>query len=347
MSATSVAAENLSIENLRVGVAGAGAIGCTLAALLARAGVSVQVLARGETLRRMQAEGITLHRQGQRLQAEVAASDDAAHLVQQGGMPDVLFLCAKSQDVGTLLHAAQPMIGPRTVVVPLVNGVPFWYFQRLAGRWQGQAVQAVDPQGELLRQVSADQVLGAVTFITAERLGPAEVESNNPLLIVLGEIDHAPESERMERIAALLERAGVQARRVPLLRDTLWTKMLANLTSNPLSVISGAPLDAIYSDERLLPIVREMLQEGLALAAAYGARIPFAPASFIAEGAAMGPIRTSMLQDHLAGRPLELAAIGDAVLELARLQGMTMPVTQRVISLAHFREEISLSAERM
>jgi 2-dehydropantoate 2-reductase len=145
----------------------------------------------------------------------------------------------------------------------------------------------------------------------------------------------------MTRVADILSRAGIEARCVPALRDTLWTKILANLTSNPLSVVSGATLDAIYGDARLLPIVRRMLQEGLALAAAYGARIPFDPASFIAEGAGMGPIRTSMLQDHLAGRPLELAAIGDAVLELARLQEIAMPVTARMIALAHFREEVA------
>lgn len=329
-----------STEPLRIGIAGAGAIGCTLATLLA--GVEdgqadVRVLARGATLRQMHAEGLTLQRRGERLQARVTASDDAAQL----GVQDVLFICTKSQDVGAVLASARPMIGPQTTVIPLVNGVPFWFFQGQPGPWGRRAVQAVDPQGLLLNALEPQQVLGAVTFITAERLGPAEVVSNNPLLIVLGEIDHRPASERMTRVADILSRAGIEARCVPALRDTLWTKILANLTSNPLSVVSGATLDAIYGDARLLPIVRRMLQEGLALAAAYGARIPFDPASFIAEGAGMGPIRTSMLQDHLAGRPLELAAIGDAVLELARLQEIAMPVTARMIALAHFREEVA------
>jgi len=149
-----------------------------------------------------------------------------------------------------------------------------------------------------------------------------------------------------DSIAAALREAGVETRCVPAVRDTLWTKILANLTSNPLSVISGATLDAIYSDARLLPIVRQMLQEGLALAAAYGARITFDPISFIAEGAALGAVRTSMLQDYLAGRSLELAAIGDAVLELAQMQGIAMPVTERVIGLAHFREEAVFTGKR-
>ena len=322
----------------RIGIAGAGAIGCTLAVLLARAGHSVQVLARGESLRRMQAEGIVLQRNGQRLQASVTASDSAALLGEQ----EVIFVCTKSQDMASILDAARPMIGPATTVIPLVNGVPFWFFQGLAGRWLGRAVQAVDPQGQLLSLLPCAQVLGAVTFITAERLGPAQASSDNPLLIVLGEIDHGPSSARLENIAAVLSNAGIETRCAPTLRDTLWTKILANLTSNPLSVISGAGLDAIYSDPRLLPIVRQMLQEGLALAAAYGARIAFDPAAFIAEAQALGPVHTSMLQDHLAHRPLELAAIGDAVLELAQLQGISMPVTARVIGLAHFRQVAAL-----
>lgn len=330
-----------SIKPLRIGVAGAGAIGCTLATLLARVdeGVeAVRVLARGDTLRRMQAEGLTLQRRGERLRARVIASDDAAEL----GVQDVLFLCSKSQDLAALLTAAQPMIGPQTLVIPLVNGVPFWFFQGQPGSWGSRVVQAVDPQGLLLNALEPQQVLGAVTFITAERTGPAQAVSDNPLLIVLGEIDHRPPGPRMQRVAEILSRAGIEARCVAALRDTLWTKILANLTSNPLSVVSGATLDAIYGDARLLPIVRRMLQEGLALAAAYGARIPFDPAAFIAEGAAMGPIRTSMLQDHLAARPLELAAIGDAVLELARLQDIAMPVTARMIALAHFRADASI-----
>ncbi len=333
---------------MKIGIAGAGAIGCTLAALLAGAGaaegspgpsVAVSMLARGETLHALQTEGVTLHRRGQTLRGPIIASDDAAQL----GAQDVLFVCAKSQDMAAILAAAQQMIDGKTVIIPLVNGVPFWFFQGLEGASQGKAVQSVDKDGAILRSVPAGQIVGAVTFITAERTAPAVVVSNNPLLIVLGEIDHSPVSERICSIAAVLTQAGIEARCVATIRDTLWTKILANLTSNPLSVISGATLQSIYSDSRLLPIVREMLREGLALAAACGARVPYGPTRFISEGASMGPVRTSMLQDLLAGRPLELAAIGDAVLELARLQDMSMLVTARVIGLAHFRATTSLS----
>lgn len=320
--------------DMRIGIAGAGAIGCTLAVLLARVGAAVHVLARGASLARIRQDGLVLWRKGECMRASVAVADDAAEL----GVQDVLFLCAKSQDVAALLGAAQAMVDRNTTVIPLVNGVPWWFFQGMPGPWAGQPVQSVDPGGALLQAVPLHQLLGAVVFITAERRGPAEVVSDNPLLMVLGHPASGMPGTRLRQIAALLEAAGIQARGSDSIRDTLWTKLLANLTSNPLSVVSGATLAQIYGDPRLLPVVRQMLQEGLALAAAHGARIAFAPASFLAEGAAMGAVRTSMLQDYLAGRPLELAAIGDAVLELAALQGMDMPVTRRVIDLAHFRD---------
>ncbi|GAA5233710.1 2-dehydropantoate 2-reductase [Verticiella sediminum] len=319
---------------LRIGVAGAGAIGCTLAAVLARGGQQVSLLARGATLRAIAAGGVRLTDAAGTAEVPVRASDSAAAL----GVQDVVFVCTKAQDVAGILPALAPMIGPDTTIVPLINGVPWWYFQGLPGRLEGRAVAAVDPQGVLAGSVRREQLVGAVVFITAERVQPAEVVSPNPMLIILGELAHM-ETPRVRRIAAALDAAGIEARVSPAIRDALWTKVLANLTSNPLSVVSGGTLQQIYSDPRLLPIARKMLDEGLALAAAYGARIVFDPPTFIAQGAAMGPIRTSMLQDALHGRPLELAAIGDAVLELAELQGIPMPVTRDVIGLARFRED--------
>jgi 2-dehydropantoate 2-reductase len=167
---------------------------------------------------------------GQRLQAQIPSSDNAKNLGEQ----DALFVCTKSQDMAAILDAARPVIGTGTTVIPLVIGVAFWFFQGLPGRRLGQAVQAVDPKVRLLALLPTAQLLGAVTFITAERRGPAEAASDNPLLIVVGEIDHSPTSQRLEHIASVLNNSGITTRCVPTLRDTLWTKILANLTSNPL-----------------------------------------------------------------------------------------------------------------
>jgi 2-dehydropantoate 2-reductase len=135
----------------------------------------------------------------------------------------------------------------------------------------------------------------------------------------------------------MVEKSGIEARASDRLRDSLWTKIIANLTSNPLSVVSGATLEQIYTHPGLRRIAVNILHEGLAVAAAYGARMQFDPHTFLELAAGMGAVRTSMLQDFEKGLPLELAAIGDAVLELAELMDIDMPATRDVIELARFR----------
>lgn len=317
----------------RIGIAGAGAIGCAIAATLAHTGLPVQLLARGATLEAIQRNGIQFTRAQDVIHVPVQASSSAQEL----GGQDILFLCTKAHQLAQLLPAIKPMITPQTCIIPLVNGVPWWYFQRIEGRLAGRAVNSVDPDGALLRALPSEQVLGSAVFMTVERPAPGAVVSRNPLLLILGELDHT-ETPRVQGIAAALNAAGLPTRVSARIRDPLWTKIIANLTSNPMSVLTGATLEALFSDPRLLPIVRRQLHEAMTLSAAYGARLEFDPTTFIAQAAAMGAVRTSMLQDSLQGLPLELAAIGDAVLELAHLQEIPMPVTEDIIALAHYRD---------
>lgn len=319
---------------LRIAVAGAGAIGCTVAAMLAKGGHKVSLLARGATLEAIRSNGLQLHHADSVIHVHPAAASSAAEL----GVQDAVLVCTKAQDLAGIAPLVLPMVGPETCIVPMVNGVPWWYFQRLPGRMEGRNVQAVDPNGTLLKSLPTDQVLGAVQFLTAERKAPGVVSSTNHMLVILGELDHT-ETPRAARLVQAFNDAGIESRLSPRIRDPLWTKIIANLTSNPLSVVTGATLQTLYSNPRLLPIVRKIMNECLAVAASYGARIDFDPPSFIEQAVAMGAVRTSMLQDSLAGHPLELAAIGDAVLELAQLHGIAMPVTTDILALTHFHDQ--------
>lgn len=318
-------------------VAGAGAVGCTLAARLAAAGLPVQLLARGATLQALRRDGLCLDDRDGRWQLPV----DAVAADQATPAPDLLLLASKSQDLPALAEQVRPLIGPATVVVPLVNGVPFWYHHRSGRRFAGAPVQAVDPQGRLARALPLDQVLGAVVFITAESPAPGRVSAHNPHLLMLGE-PAGGDSERLHQACALLQRAGIETRALPQIRDKLWTKLIANLTSNPLSVVSGATLQALYTDPALLPTVRAVMHEAMLAAAAHGARLEIDPIEFLRLGAEMGPVRTSMLQDFERGRPLELAAIGDAVVELAALYGLAMPATRALIAQARRGETFGM-----
>jgi 2-dehydropantoate 2-reductase len=317
----------------RICVAGAGAIGCTLAARLLAAGQQVTVLARGRSLQQLRDHGLQLDDLRGRITLPVAAHDQPDF-----GTQDVIFLCCKSHDLPLLAAQIQPLIGPQTLIVPLVNGVPFWYFQREGGRFDGAAVRAVDPQAQLLALLPAQQLIGAVVFITAELVAAGQVVSKTPHLLMLGEPGGGA-SGRLRWLCGLLEQAGIEARSVERLRDKLWTKILANLSSNPLSVVTGATLQAIYTEPVLLETVRAVLHEGMLVACAYGARLEIDPTEFVRLGAAMGPVRTSMLQDFSAGRPLELAAIGGAVLELAGHYGLPMPATETLIKQARWHAD--------
>ncbi len=324
----------------RLCIAGVGAIGTTLAARLAAAGHDVAVIARGATLEAIRAEGLVLEDRDGVHRVRVGAGDAEAI-----GVRDIVFVCAKAQDQWALTGATLATIGPDTTVVPIVNGIPWWYFEGEPGRHAGRAVESVDPGGRLKAVMPLDRTIGAVTYVTAERTGPGAARSTNPLRMVIGAIDHRP-SERAETVARVLRSAGIATEVSPRIRDPLWTKVIGNITSNPLSVLTGATLREIYTDPTLGLVARQLLEEALVTAAAHGARMELDPDAFLAMGAGMGDIRTSMLQDYEHGRPLELAAIGDAVAELAELKGLAMPRTRTILDLVRFKAAKNLDARR-
>lgn len=319
---------------MRISIVGAGAIGTTIAVRLAMAGHDVSVMARGATLQAIQERGLRLHDLEGTHTAHPAASDDPAVL----GRQDIVFVSTKTTALAEVLPRLGPMLGPDTIVVPAINGVPWWFFDGAAAQPERRSLATLDPDGVLARAVPAAQLVGCVVYITAETLAPGVVRANNPHRLIVGEIDHRA-SPRAQQLAALLSGAGIATEATASIRDVVWTKVLSNLSSNPLSVLTGATLEQIYGLPSMRPLVKKILGEAMLTAAAYGARLPFDPDTFIARGAGMGAVRTSMLQDYEAGRSLELAAIGDAVLELAARKGIPMDTTADIIALARLRSE--------
>lgn len=324
----------MQTNKMRICIAGAGAIGCTLAARLGVVHGTINVFARGATLRQLQQQGITLHDLDGTHCVRVNASDDAAAL----GPQDLVFICTKAPALPVILEQIQPLLHEQTRVIPVINGLPWWYFHGQEGRFADSCIRAIDPHDQLSQLLPDRHLLGAVTFITAQTEAPGVVRSANPHLMILGEIDNQL-SERLETARALIAAAGIESRATDNIRDQIWTKIIANLTSNPLSVLTGATLEQLYSDQRLQPLVRQVLDEVLLTAAAYGARVRFDPATIMEMGAGMGPVKTSMLQDFQRNQALELATIGDAVVELAERMGLAMKTTRHLLALTHFVSE--------
>jgi len=315
---------------MRITIVGAGAIGTTLAVRLALAGHDVAVIARGATLQAIRTRGLRLHDlQGTHVAQPRAAEDPAAL-----GPQELVFICTKTTALADVLPALGPLLTPQTIVVPAINGVPWWYFEG-TGK-QVPPLSALDPHGALAAALPSGHLLGCVVYITAETLAAGVVRAGNPHRLIVGEIEHRS-TTRAARVAQCLTAAGIATEATDRIRDHVWTKILANLSSNPLSVLTGATLEQIYGQPALQPVVKKILGEAMLTAAAYGARLPLDPDAFIARGAQMGAVRTSMLQDYEQGRPLELAAIGDAVLELAARKGIPMPTTADILALTRLR----------
>jgi len=312
-------------------VAGPGAIGLTLAARLSIAGFPVRLVARGDSLSFIKANGIRLiDREGDhRLQVDVGTATDF-------GIQDVLFLCPKSHDLPEMAAALQPLIGEHTTIVPVVNGMPWWYFDGVGGQWDGPSIKSVDPNQVLKGLLPSRQVIGTTTIITAERLRVGTARTFNPLQMTIGELDDQ-QSERLSDLSDILTLAGIAVRIAPRIRDAVWTKVVRNLISNPVTAITGATLRENFGNQYLADISRQMLQEVLPVIAAYGANLEVDPQTILESGRSLGDVKTSMLQDFEQGNRLELASICDAVIELANRRGIEMPVIRAITGIAHFR----------
>lgn len=318
---------------------GAGAIGCTIAVNLIHAGFSqVTLVARGENFKVLQQDGIYLSD----LSGEYHVRPfQVVESIEALPAQDYLFICTKADAIKSITLAIKGLVHANSVVIPLVNGIPFWYFYLNDDASDIKTIQSLDPDGFIKQHFPFAQLIGAVVFITAELIEYGRVKSNNPYLLILGEPNHTM-SPRLTQLTDLFKQTPIEARPHAQIRDQIWTKVLANLSSNPLSVLTGATLRQIYSDPHLKPTTDGILQEIRLVAASYAARIQFDPQQFSQLGADMGDIHTSMWHDFKQKKPLELSSIGDAVLELAQAYNIEMPLTEKIIAMTRFISEQQL-----
>lgn len=312
---------------MRFVVVGAGAIGCSLAARLAHAGADVTLVVRDPARAALIAQqGLTCH--------EAATSYVAHPRVAQtvpDGPVDILAIAVKAGDLPAVAASLPQSIGPQTLVMPLVNGIPWW----LAGAG-GETIQAVDPEGILQHRFVPEQIVGSVVYTTAMAEGPAAVRVMNSQKLVIGVL-RPDRNAAVTTLAETLRGCGIEIEASGNIVDAVWNKVALNLATNPLSVVTGAPLGQLCSDERLVPIVSNILDETWRVAARYNARPPMTREDMLGRGRAAGAHRTSMLEDYRKGRPLELPAIADAVFELAARIGMDLPVSRAVVDMVRFQ----------
>jgi 2-dehydropantoate 2-reductase len=317
---------------MKICIFGAGAIGGYMGAKLARAGSDVSLVARGPHLAAMQAKGLTLIEEDARFTVPVRASADPATL----GAQDYVVITLKAHSVPGVVPAMQPLIGPETTVVMGVNGVPWWYFHGLDGPLAETRLASVDPGDVQWNGIGPERVLGCVVYPAAEVTEPGTIRHIEGNRFTLGEPDGA-KSERATRLAEALTAAGLKAPVRPRIRDEIWVKLWGNLSFNPISALTTATLDVLCTDPGTRAVARAMMLEAQAIAETLGVKFPIDVDRRIDGGAAVGPHRTSMLQDLDAGRPMEIDALVSSVQELGRLTDTPTPTIDTVLALVRLR----------
>lgn len=318
---------------MKICIFGAGAIGGYMGAKLALSGADVSFVARGPHLEAMQSGGLVLREEGQEpVTVAVNASDDPSRL----GEMDYVIITLKAHSVPAVVGAMQPLIGEHTTIVSGVNGVPWWYFHKLEGPWQGTRLKSVDPGNAQWDGFGPDRVLGCVVYPAAEVTEPGVITHIEGNRFSLGEPDGS-RSDRALALSKVLAGAGLRAPVRPRIRDEIWVKLWGNLSFNPISALTHATLDVLCTDPGTRAVARAMMIEAQEIAEKLGVKFPIDVDKRIDGGAAVGAHRTSMWQDLDLGRPMEIDALVTSVQELGRLTDTPTPTIDTVQALIGLR----------
>jgi 2-dehydropantoate 2-reductase len=311
---------------MRTAVVGAGAIGAYVGAALARGGADVHLVARGANLEAMRRDGIRVLSPRGDFAARPPATEDPREI----GPVDVVFLGLKAHGYATAGPLLEPLMDDHTAVVAAQNGIPWWYFHGVDGRFGGRRIETVDPGGAVTRVIAPRRAIGCVVYAGTELEAPGVVRHLEGTRFTIGEPDGTA-SERCRRFSEAMIAGGLKCPvETTELRNEVWVKLMGNVSFNPLSALTHATIAGICRYRPTRELVETMMHETMAVARAVGAEPGVSVERRLAGGEKVGEHRTSTLQDLHAGKPLELGPIIDAVVELADLAEVPVPSLRAV-----------------
>jgi len=315
---------------VKIAIIGVGAIGGYVGARLAHAGEDVTFIARGANLEALQTRGIRLVMGDGSEQAvpHVKATSDYA----AAGAQDLVILAMKAHQVESVARHVSKLFGPDTMVVPMQNGIPYWYFHRHGGALAGTRVRSVDPDGVIGAHIPCERVIGCVVYPATELLSPGVIKHVEGNRFPVGEPDGSA-SERVKRVSECFTRGGLQAPVLSDIRAEIWLKLWGNLTFNPISALSRATLAGICEYPLSRDLAHAMMSEAQSIANKLKITFRVPIEKRIAGAARVGHHKTSMLQDVEASRTLEIDALLGSVVELARLTNTPTPHLDTVYAL--------------
>lgn len=302
---------------MNICVLGAGAIGGWVAAKLSEGGNKVTALTSRGTLK-----AIEISEAGARRTVELTAFE---------GSVDLLVIAVKATALEAAAATAGKWIGKETLIVPMLNGVPWWFVE-------GAPLSSVDPVGAVAAALPFQQVIGCVVHASCYRSGSNSIVVKHADKLILGE-PKGGASARVREIATLFETAGIRSDASENVRRAIWYKLWGNATINPLSALTRASCDKILAVGECREWMREGMAELAAVGAAIGCPISESADDRMAVTARLGAFRTSMLQDVEAGRPIELEALVGAPREIARRAGIKTPALDRLYAVVRLMAE--------
>ena len=315
----------------KICVVGCGAIGGWIGAGLAQAGCQVSVLARGATLAVLQQQGLRLGDARHTVQASASATEL--------GVQDLVVVAVKAPALRDVAGQMGALIGPDTVVLTAMNGVPWWFFQGFGGALAGTQLQAIDASGEIATAVPAASVVGCVVHASCSVDAPGVVRHHFGNSLIIGE-PTGQATERVKALADLLVRAGFAATVSPQIQKDVWYKLWGNMTVNPISALTGATTDLILGDELVRNFVSSVMLEAKEIGGRIGIPIDQKPEDRHQVTRKLGAFKTSMLQDMEAGKAVELDALVAVVKELGALTEVATPFTDALLGLSRLQARV-------
>ena len=325
---------------MKVAIYGAGAIGGWIGARLAQTGCEVGVVARGATLEALRMHGLRLEASTGSAPTEVVsvavrASADPADL----GVQDLVIVAVKAPAMADVATAIGPLIGPDTIVLTAMNGVPWWFFEGFGDKYAGTRLKAIDPQGAIARAIPARHIIGCVVHASCSANSPGFVKQHFGNKLIVGE-PSGEKTARIKRLVTLLEQAGFETVLSDQIQKDAWYKLWGNMTVNPVSAMTGATTDLIMGDDLVRGFISRVMLEAREIGARIGIPIEQQPEDRHAVTRKLGSFKTSMLQDVEAGKPVELDALVTVVKELGELTQVPTPFTDALLGLSRLHARV-------
>ena len=322
---------------MKICIYGAGAVGGHAAAVWARAGHEVTVIARGPQLAGIKAGGLTFISKTERFTVPVRA----VATPEEAGVQDVVVLTLKAPSLGAVAGQLDPLLGPETPIVAALNGIPWWFFSGYGGDLEGRRLAVLDPDGVLAAGIPIDRLIGCVLYIAAEVTQPGEITHAFGGRWVLGE-PKGGLTPRLKGLVKTLTVPGLTMQASATIRGDICHKLIGNMAGNCVSALAYATSAEMLEYPPTRDVIMAMLREGIAMAEALGIKIPGSIEERVGIMASLGSFRSSTLQDVERGRPIEADGLIIAVQEIARLVGVPTPTIDVVAALIGLRAKTLL-----